>query len=119
MLHMLSSRRTCNNLLSSSHRSFAIPATNRCRRYSIQACKGWAKATRLQVEDFMTKARNNLCKQLHLVLSQELKAGHPNNLQEVAVLGAGLGSLNDKPCHENRSIITFYEVDGMMMSASI
>jgi hypothetical protein len=64
-------------------------------------------------------ARSNSCKQLHLVLSQELRAGHLTNLQEPAVLGAGLGNLNDTRRPENRSMITSYEVDRMTMSTSI
>ena len=118
VLHLtdLSNRRTFSNLLTSHLRSFAIPeAIHKCKLFTIQACRAWAKATLHQAGDCtQIKARSNTCKQQPLALSQELsRAGHLN-LQDRAAPGAGQDSRSDSSAQRINRIIMSYEGMEMM-----
>ena len=115
----LSHHHIFNNLRINNLPSFAIQeATPRCNQLcNTQVCKAWVKAIPLQGVVFTNpiKARNNLCSPILPDLSQALRAGLGNNHQDLQALGAGRDSLNDG-LHENISMITCYDLDGMMMS---
>ena len=98
----LSNHHISNNLLTSHLLNFVIPeAIRKCRQCSSQACRAWVKATLHQAKDFIQiEARSNSCKQQLPVLSQELRAGHHNNLQDQAGRGAGRDSRNDTSVQE-------------------
>ena len=115
----LSSRLTFNSHpISHLPNSAMQEVTRRCRRYNTLACKVLVKGTQRRVEDStQIKALNNICKLPPPVHSQELRAGHRNNHQDLAGRGVGRDNSNNTIRRFTRTINGHVlRRDGMMMS---